>query len=47
MSNITKVEFVALDIIENNYLSSILDAEIQLDAMNLAVAIKEENQTSM
>ena len=34
MSNITKLEFVALDISGKNYLSWILDAEIHLDAMN-------------
>ena len=32
MSNLTKLEFVALDISGNNYLSWILDAEIHLDA---------------
>ena len=41
MSNITKLEFVALDIIEKNW---ILDAQILLDAMNLGAAIKEGNQ---
>ena len=30
MSNLTKLEFVALDITVNNYLSWILDAEIYL-----------------
>ena len=44
MSNITKLEFVALDITGNNYLSGILDAEIHFDAMNLGTAIKEGNQ---
>ena len=43
MSNITKLEFVALDIIERNYLSWILNAKIHLDIMNLIVVIKEEN----
>ncbi|KAK8322595.1 hypothetical protein V6Z12_A12G177500 [Gossypium hirsutum] len=31
MSNLTKLEFVALDITGNNYLSWVLDAEIHLD----------------
>ena len=47
MSNLTKLEFVALDITRNNYLCWILDAEIHLDIMNLGVAIKEGNQTSL
>jgi hypothetical protein len=32
MSNLTKLEFVALDISGKNYLSWILDAEIHLEA---------------
>ena len=47
MSNITKLEFVALDILGKNYLSWILDAEIHLDAMNCEATIKEENQASL
>ena len=47
MSNITKLEFVALDISRKNYLSWILDAEIHLDAMNLRATIKERNQASL
>ena len=35
MSNLTKLEFVALDILGNNSLSWILDTKIHLDAMNL------------
>ena len=46
MSNLIKLEFVALDITVNNYLSWILDAEIQLDAMGLGDTIKEENEAS-
>ena len=34
MSNLTKLEFVALDILGKNYLSWILDVEIHLEAMN-------------
>ncbi|XP_059639825.1 uncharacterized protein LOC132282235 [Cornus florida] len=47
MSNLTKLEFVALDISGKNYLSWILDAEIHLDAMNLGKTIKEENNASL
>ncbi|KAG2727395.1 hypothetical protein I3760_01G155600 [Carya illinoinensis] len=46
MSNLTKLEFVTLDISEKNYLSWILDAEIHLDATNLGDTIKEGNQGS-
>ena len=35
MSNLTKLEFVVLDILGNNSLSWILDAKIHLEAMNL------------
>ena len=45
MSNLTKLEFVALDITRKNYLSRTLDAKIHLDAMNLA--LKEGNQASL
>ncbi|KAJ0017082.1 hypothetical protein Pint_12191 [Pistacia integerrima] len=37
MTNLTKLEFVALDITGKNYLSWILDVEIHLDAMGLGV----------
>ena len=47
MSNLTKLEFVALDITRNNYLSWTLYAEIHLDSMNLRVVIKEGNQASL
>jgi hypothetical protein len=46
MSNLTKLEFVALDVFGNNYLSWILDVEIHLEAMNLGNTIKEDNQAS-
>ena len=42
MLNLTKLEFVALDISEKNYLSWILDAEIHLTAMNLGNTIQEK-----
>ena len=35
MSNLEKLEFVAFDISVKNYLSWILDAKINLDAINL------------
>ena len=47
MSNITKLEFMALDILRKNYLSWMLDAEIHLNAMNLGATIKEGNQASL
>ena len=46
MTNITKLEFVALDISGKNYLSWILDVEIHLAAMNLENTIKEGNIAS-
>ena len=46
MSNLTKLEFVALDISGKNYLSWILDAEIHLTSMNLGETIKEGNEDS-
>ncbi|XP_059668793.1 uncharacterized protein LOC132313873 [Cornus florida] len=47
MSNLTKLEFVALDISGKNYLSWILDAQIHLDAMGLGDTIKEDNEASL
>lgn len=47
MSNFTKLDFVALDITGKNYLSSILDVEIHLDAEGLRDTIKKENQASI
>ena len=44
MSNLTKLEFVKLDISSKNYLSWILDVEIHLTSMNLGETIKEENE---
>ena len=46
MSNLTKLEFVALDITRKNYLSWTLDTKIHLDTMNLRAVIKEGNQAS-
>ncbi|CAN4115389.1 unnamed protein product [Withania somnifera] len=46
MSNLTKLEFVALDISGKNYLSWILDAEIHLRAMRLGNTIINDNEAS-
>ena len=46
MSNLTKLEFVVLDISGKNYLSWILVAEIHLTFMNLGETIKEGNEES-
>jgi hypothetical protein len=46
MSNLTKLEFVVLDISGKNYLSWTLDAEIHLTANNLGDIIKAENKAS-
>ncbi|XP_074336579.1 uncharacterized protein LOC141673735 [Apium graveolens] len=46
MSNLTKLEFTALDVTEKNYLTWILDAEIHLSAMGLGDTIKKGNKTS-
>ncbi|KAJ9539332.1 hypothetical protein OSB04_032065 [Centaurea solstitialis] len=47
MSNLAKLEFLALDITGKNYLSWVLDAEIHLDAKGLGKTIKEGNQESI
>ena len=47
MSNLSKLEFVALDITGKYYLSWTLDVEIHLDVMNLGDAIKKGNQASL
>ena len=46
MSNLTKLEFVALHSSGKNYLSWVLDAEIHLDAIGLGDTIKIENKAS-
>ena len=46
MSNLTKLEFAALDISSKNYLSWILDIEIHLEAMDLGYTIKDGNEAS-
>ncbi|KAH0682906.1 hypothetical protein KY289_020658 [Solanum tuberosum] len=45
MSNLSKLEFVALDISGNNYLSWVLDVEIHLDAKGLGATITNGNTT--
>ncbi|XP_059277849.1 uncharacterized protein LOC132032049 [Lycium ferocissimum] len=46
MSNLSKLEFVALDIIGSNYLSWVLDAEIHLEAKGLGDTIIQGNESS-
>jgi hypothetical protein len=46
MANLTKLEFVVLDISGKNYLPWTLDAEIHLTANNLGDTIKDENKAS-
>ena len=46
MSNLTKLEFIALDILGNNYLPWKLDDEIWLQAKNLGYTIKKGNTAS-
>lgn len=46
MSNLAKLEFVALDITGKNFLSWVLDAEIHLDAKGLGDTIKEGNKAT-
>ena len=42
MSNVTKLEFIALDILRNNYLSWNIDVEIHLETMNLWETLNKE-----
>ncbi|KAK6783762.1 hypothetical protein RDI58_017216 [Solanum bulbocastanum] len=46
MSNLSKLEFLALDISGKSYLSWVLDAEVHLDAMDLVDSIQEKNKAS-
>ncbi|XP_068317151.1 uncharacterized protein [Pyrus communis] len=46
MTNLAKLDFVALDIIGKNYLTWVLDAKIHLEAGNLGDTIKEDTSTS-
>ena len=47
MANLTKLEFVALDILGKNYLLCILDVKIHLNSMSLGNTIKEGNDELM
>ncbi|KAK8279293.1 hypothetical protein V6Z12_D09G101000 [Gossypium hirsutum] len=46
MSNLTKLEFAALNISSKNYLSWVLDAEIHLDAKSLGNTILADKEAS-
>ncbi|XP_076901493.1 uncharacterized protein LOC143555909 [Bidens hawaiensis] len=46
MTNLAKLEFLALDITGKNYLSWVLNAEIHLDANNLGDTIKKGNKST-
>ncbi|CAN6713806.1 unnamed protein product [Malus baccata var. baccata] len=46
MANLTKLDFVALDITGENYFSWVMDAKIYLEAGNLGETIKEDNSAS-
>ncbi|XP_070675745.1 uncharacterized protein [Malus domestica] len=46
MTNLTKLDFAALDIIGKNYLTLVLDTKIHLEAGNLRDTIREENNSS-
>ncbi|XP_068338939.1 uncharacterized protein [Pyrus communis] len=46
MVNLAKLDFVALDITGNNYLTWVVDTKIHLEAWNLGETIKEENIAS-
>ena len=46
MTNLTKLEFVALHSSDKNYFSLVLNAEIHFDAMGLGDTIKIENKAS-
>ena len=47
MSKSPSVSFIAFDISGKNYLSWVLDAEINLEAGNIGETIKERNQRSL
>ena len=46
MSNLSKLEFVALDISGKNYLSWVLNVEIHMVAKGLDATITRENESS-
>ncbi|XP_048444104.1 uncharacterized protein LOC125479108 [Pyrus x bretschneideri] len=43
MANLTKLDFITLDITGNNYLTWVVDVKIHLEARNLKETIKKEN----
>ncbi|XP_076938794.1 uncharacterized protein LOC143607124 [Bidens hawaiensis] len=47
MTNLAKLEFLALEITGKNYLSWVLDAEIHLDANNLGDTTKQGNKSTI
>ena len=47
MTNITKLEFMTLDLLGKNYIPWILDIEIHLDAIGFGDTIEEGNNESM
>ncbi|CAN6695036.1 unnamed protein product [Malus baccata var. baccata] len=46
MANMEKLDYVALDITEKNYLTWVVDTKIHLEVRNLGETIKEENSAS-
>ena len=46
MANLAKLDFAALNITRNNYLTWVLDTKIHLEAGNLVDTIREENISS-
>ena len=46
MSNLTKLEFVALDITGKNYMPWTLDVEMHLESLGLSETIKENGISS-
>ena len=46
MSNLTKLDFMVLDITSKNYLPWVLDVEIHLNANGLGETIKAKNKAS-
>lgn len=47
ISNLTKLEFVALNVFGNTYLSFIFNVKIHLDTMNFENTIKARNEASL
>lgn len=46
MANLSKLEFVALEVVGKNYISWTLDVEMHLAAMILVDTIAQNNQSS-